>query len=43
MQLATNYSGIGYIEFEKDKLDSRVNDLLKELMGLGVLKLSLGG
>lgn len=43
VQLATNYSGIGYIEFEKDKLDSRVNDLLKELMGLGVLKLSLGG
>lgn len=43
VRLATNYGGIGYIEFERDKLDSRVNDLLKELMGLGVLKLSLGG
>src|SRR5207237_1342275 len=28
--LATNFSSIGYISFEKDKLDAKVNDLLRE-------------
>jgi len=34
VQLASNYSGIGYIEFEKDKLDAKVNELLRELVAL---------
>lgn len=39
--LASNYSGIGYIPFEKDALDAKVNDLLRELVAFKILKLSL--
>jgi predicted nucleotide-binding protein len=39
--LASNYSGIGYITFEKDKLDAKTNDLLRELVAFKILKLSL--
>lgn len=42
VKLASNYSGIGYISFEKDKLDAKVNELLRELMGLKILRMSLG-
>jgi predicted nucleotide-binding protein len=42
VDLASNYSGIGYITFEKDSLDAKMNDLLKELVALKMLKLSLG-
>jgi predicted nucleotide-binding protein len=42
VQLASNYSGIGYIPFERDKLDAKVNDLLRELMGLKILRMSVG-
>lgn len=41
VHLASNYSGIGYIPFEKDKLDAKVNDLLRELVSFRILKLSL--
>jgi predicted nucleotide-binding protein len=41
VNLASNYSGIGYIPFEKDHLDAKVNDLLRELMGLKILRMSL--
>jgi predicted nucleotide-binding protein len=40
--LASNYSGIGYIPFEKDALDAKVNDLLKELLAMKMLKVSVG-
>ena len=39
--LASNYSGIGYITFEKDALDANVNDLLRELVAFKILKLAL--
>jgi hypothetical protein len=42
VQLASNYSGIGYITFEKDALDAKVNDLLRELVAFKSLKLSIG-
>lgn len=41
IELASNYSGIGYITFEKDALDAKVNDLLRELVAFKILKLSL--
>jgi hypothetical protein len=43
VELASNYSGIGYIEFEKDALDAKVNELLRELVALKILTLSLSG
>lgn len=42
VQLASNFSGIGYITFEKDKLDGKVNDLLRELFGLKILRVAMG-
>lgn len=42
VQLASNFSGIGYITFEKDNLDAKVNELLRELVALKILKLSVG-
>ncbi len=42
VQLASNYSGIGYITFETDALDAKVNDLLRELVAFKILKLSIG-
>lgn len=40
--LASNFSGIGYISFEKDKLDAQTNALLRELLKFKILKLSVG-
>ena len=42
VELATNFSSIGYITFEKDKLDAKVNELLKELVAFKILRLSIG-
>lgn len=39
--LASNFSGIGYITFEKDKLDAKTNELLRELIALKILKVSV--
>lgn len=41
--LASNYSGIGYIPFEKDKLDATMSALLRELLALGLLTFSVPG
>ena len=41
ISLASNFSGIGYIPFEKDKLDAKTNELLRELIGLKILKVSV--
>jgi len=42
VDLASNFSGIGYIPFEKDRLDAEMSSLLRELVALKFLKLSLG-
>lgn len=42
VKLATNFRDIGYIEFEKDKLDAKGHELLKELIAFGILKVSVG-
>jgi predicted nucleotide-binding protein len=42
IDLASNFSSIGYIPFEKDKLDSKTNELLRELVALKILRLSVG-
>lgn len=42
VQLAANYSSIGYIEFEKDKLDAKVNDLLRELFAFKIIAVQVG-
>lgn len=34
----SNFSGIGYIPFEKDKLDSKAMDVMRELIGFDILK-----
>jgi predicted nucleotide-binding protein len=40
--LASNYESIGYIEFEKDKLDAKLADLLTELVALKILQVQVG-
>lgn len=40
--LASNFSGIGYIPFQKDRLDAEMSALLRELVALKFLKLSVG-
>jgi len=42
VELASNFSGIGYITFEKNALEAKVNDLLKELVAFKILKLAVG-
>lgn len=39
---ASDYSDLGYIPFEKDKLNAKSMDLLNELLGLGFLKIVPG-
>lgn len=41
VELASNYSGVGYITFEKNKLDAKVPDLLRELVAMKILKVSV--
>lgn len=41
MELASSYSGIGYIEARKAKLDAKVPDLLKELVALKILRVAV--
>jgi len=36
----TNFKDIGYISFEKDQLDAKALDILKELIGFGIVKVS---
>jgi predicted nucleotide-binding protein len=42
VDLASNYSGIGYIPFEKDNLDAKVNDLLRELFSMKIIRVTSG-
>jgi predicted nucleotide-binding protein len=41
--LPTNFSSIGYIEFETGHLQSKTMDLLKELVAFGLVKISPAG
>jgi predicted nucleotide-binding protein len=36
----SNFRDIGYISFEKDQLDAKAMDVLKELIGFGIVKVS---
>ena len=36
----TNFQDLGYISFKKDELDAKTMDILKELVGFGILKIS---
>jgi predicted nucleotide-binding protein len=36
----TNFSDLGYISFSKDQLEAKAMDVLKELIGLGIVKVS---
>jgi len=40
VNLASDFSDLGYIKFEKDKLDAKSLDLMKEFIGIGILKVS---
>jgi hypothetical protein len=40
VSLASDFSDLGYITFEKDKLDAKTMDLLKEFIGFGLLKVT---
>jgi predicted nucleotide-binding protein with TIR-like domain len=42
VDLASNYSGIGYIEFEKGKLSAHAMDLFREIRHFGLIKISVG-
>jgi len=37
---ASDFSDLGYIPFEKDRIEAKAMDLLKELVGLGFLKIT---
>lgn len=38
--LPSNFSDLGYIPFDRDKLDSKAMELIKELVGFGILRIS---
>lgn len=40
LNLATNFQSIGYIEFEVDSIEAKATDLLKELIGFGLVKIT---
>jgi predicted nucleotide-binding protein len=39
LHFPANYESIGYIEFDVDSIESKTNDLLKELVGFGLLRI----
>ena len=41
--LASNFSGIGYIEFEKDRLKEKVFELLRELRHFEIINITVAG
>lgn len=41
VNLATNYESIGYITFEHNDLTAKANDLFRELIAFGILKVSV--
>jgi len=40
LDLATNFSSIGYIEFEEDAIAAKTAELLQELIGFGLVKVT---
>jgi len=42
LNLPSNFSGIGYISFEQDRLDGEANSLFKELVAFGLVKITVG-
>lgn len=40
LHLPTNFDSIGYHEFEVDSIDSKTTELLKELIGFGIVKVT---
>lgn len=40
VQFPSNFRELGHISFEKDRLDSKAMDILKELIGFGIVKIS---
>ncbi len=42
VDLASNYSGIGYIPFDKNQLDAKVNELPARAFGMKIIKVSSG-
>jgi Predicted nucleotide-binding protein containing TIR-like domain len=43
VSLASNFSGIGYISFDKDKLSDKGVDLFRELVSFKIVNISVGG
>ena len=43
VSLASNYSGIGYIPFEHDKLSEKGIDLFRELVSFKIVNITIGG
>jgi predicted nucleotide-binding protein len=42
VDLASNYAGIGFIEFEKNKLSAHAMELFREIRHFGLIKISVG-
>jgi CAP12/Pycsar effector protein, TIR domain len=42
VDFATNFRDIGYISFERDALSNKTNELFKELIAFGLIKVSVG-
>ena len=42
LEQGSNFRDIGYIEFEKDNLAAKVNELFRELIGFGLITVSVG-
>jgi hypothetical protein len=42
IELPSNFSSVGYIEFEKDQLDDKGIDLFRELVSMKILYISVG-
>lgn len=40
VHLPSNFSDIGYISFEKDRLEGKAMEILRELIGFGIVKVS---
>ena len=40
VSFGSDFKDLGYISFETDKLDAKTIDLMKELVGFGLLKVS---
>lgn len=40
VSLASDFSDLGYIKFEKDKIKAQAMDIIKELIGFGLLKVT---